>query len=257
MITPKAIPGFIDKAKVERRKPLLESFNAFVNAKRDLFAADVYAPVRLFYPEFEIQFSHSSQESLCAAEEILTRRQIPWSYMISTPEKPFEVPDGTQVIIVPGLLNLTETQVDGLVNWAKSGGRLVITGDSGRYDGYNAQYLVNPLLEKVNGLQNVVCRTHADRVTPCLLDWINKVGAPADNGDSLVNDISTSGFFLPFSIENCPEYVAVDVREAEGGYILHFVNYNPATQIKGIKVLASDGKVHKVLPFNEYNYIKI
>lgn len=257
VITPKPIPGFIDKAKVERRKSLLASFNAFVNADRDLFTADVFAPVRLFYPEFEIQFSHSSQESLCAAEEILTRRQIPWSYMISTPEKPFVVPEGTQVIIVPGLLNLTETQVDGLVNWAKAGGRLVITGDSGRYDGYNSQYLVNPLLEKVKSLPTVVCREYPDKVNPCLLDWVNKVGAPADNGDALVRNICATGFTLPFSIENCPEYVAVDVRATEGGYILHFVNYNPATQIKGIKVRTLDGQVHKVLPFNEYNYIKI
>ena len=67
----------------------------------------------------------------------------------------------------------------------------------------------------------------------------------------------SSGFTLPFSIENCPEYVAVDVRATEGGYILHFVNYNPATQIKGIKVRTLDGQAHKVLPFNEYNYIKI
>ena len=257
VITPKPIPGFVDAAKVERRKPLLASFNSFVEANRALFKAEVYEPVRLFYPEFELQFSRSSRSALCAAEEILTRRQIPWGYFISTPEKPFEVPEGTEVIIVPGLLNLSVEQVSGLVDWASKGGKLVITGDSGRYDGYNSQYLINPLLQKVEGFDSVVCRKTSDVVTPCVLDWVNKVGRAADNGDALLKDIDATGLHLPFEVEKCPEYVAIDVRRYDGGYILHFVNYNPASEIKGVKVRTTDGKVYKVSTFSEYNYIKI
>lgn len=252
VLSPKAVSGFVDRAKVERRKPLLGAFNTFVKENRTLFTAPVYAPVRLFYPENELQFSQASQEALCAAEEILTRRQIPWSYFISTPEKPFEVPEGTEVIVVPGLKNLSEAQVEGLARWAKAEGKLVITGDSGRYDSYNAQYLENPLLEAVKGCKNVVIRPEADKVSPALLAWVNEVGIPEDGGEHLLSDIAATGFGLPFTLKNCPQEVALDVRKTAGGYVLHFVNYLPSKPIKGLKV---NGKTVPV--FSEYNYIKI
>lgn len=256
VLSPVPVPGFVDREKVERRKMQLAEFNAFVRENRKLFEAQVYAPVRLFYPEFELQFSQRSQENLCAAEEILTRRQVPWGYMVSTPSAPFDVPEGTEVIIVPGLLNLTEAQIAGLVSWARDGGKLVVTGDSGRYDGYNSQYLVNPFIPQLAGLENVSVRETEDSVRPAVLAWTNDVGAPADHGDALVNDIAGTGFRCPFEIIACPETVALDVRHQNGEYILHFVNYNPRVTVKGLRV-RYNGRTMKAGEFAEYANMKI
>ena len=257
VLSPVPVPGYLDKEKVQRRKVFLHSFKEFVLANKPLFEAPVYAPVRLFYPEFELQFSQASQEHLCAAEEILTRRHIPWGYMISLPDKPFRVPEGTEVIIVPGLINLSEAQVQGLIAWAKNGGKLVVTGDSGRYDSFNAQYLENPFIPAIKDLPGVVTRKDCDTVSPALLAWVNQIGAPVDHGQALLDNIRATGFDLPFDISGCPEWVAVDVRRGEKSYILHFVNYNPAKQAKGITIRPKEGKAVKLEPFAEYANLTI
>ncbi len=252
VLSPKPIPGFVDREKLDRRRPQLSSFNRFVKENETLFTSPVYAPVRLLYPEHEMLFSQSAQESLCAAEEILSRRQIPWGYLISTPWRPFDVPEGTEVIVVPGLLSLSPAQVEGLARWARNGGKLIVTGDSGRYDPFNAQYLVNPLLTALKGAPNTVLRTEADRVSPAILGWTNNVGVPADGGKRLLEDLEQTGFRLPFTLKNCPQEVALDVRKTTEGYVLHFLNYLPSKPVKGLKV---NGKT--VAPFSEYTFVKI
>ena len=253
VISPKPLPGFVDTALIAQRKPKLEAFNSFVRDNRELFEAPVYAPVRILFPDRELVFSESSDKAVCAAEEILSRRQIPWGYLVSLKDEPFTVPAGTEVIVVPGLSALNDKQVTGLVEFARNGGKLVITGDSGRYDGLNAQHFENPLLKQVLGLPGVVHRKTIDTVNPCTVTFSMSVGAPADHGDALVSDIQATGFRMPFTIKGAPETVAVDVRTlADGRHVLHFVNYDPAHPANGIHVTGNDGKDVKVPAVVEY-----
>ena len=252
VVSPKAVPGFIDRERLERRRPLLAQFNASVKANRAVLEAPVYQPVRLFYPEKEVQFSRLAHESLCAAEEILIRRQVPWGYLVSRPGRPLEVPAGTEVIVVANQVALSGEQIDALVAWAERGGKLVVTGDSGRYNAFNGQRLVNPFLPRLFGKANVAVRGKADAVVPAKLDWHNDVGAPKDHGEALLADLAKTGFRLPFAIEGCPESVAVDVRRLGDGYAFLFVNYDPEHPVKGARVRFADGRVLDVPEIVEY-----
>jgi len=257
VISPVPVEGFVDRARFARRKVQLQAFNAFVSAHRVAFEASVCEPVRLFYPVQEIVFSPKSQKALCAAEEILTRRQVPWGYLVSTPERPCAIPAGTDVIVVAGQRALSAAQVEGLVAWAKAGGRLVVTGDAGRYDACNAQHLENPLLTQVRELPNVVCRAQEDEVTPAALGWGNRVGAPADHGDRLLADLARTGWKMPFTLSGCPETVALDVRRrADGRYVCHFVNFDPAHPVAGASVAFADGKAREIPSFAEYALVE-
>jgi len=236
IMNPTAVEGFVDRDRLERRRPQLEKFNAFVAEHREAFRAPVWQPVRLFYPVKEVQFSKRASDGLCAAEEIMIRRHVPWGYLISTPDRSFDVPADTQVIVVSDQVSLSQAQADALVAWANKGGGLVVTGDSGRYDEFNAQYLTNPFLPRLKGISRAVVREQADSVSPCSLGWEYKVGAPFDHGDALLADLTKAGLSLPFSITGCPESVAVDVRRLGEGFVFHFVNYDAAHPVKGVAV---------------------
>ena len=256
VVSPKAVPGFIDREKVARRRPQLEKFNAFVAEHRASLKAPVYQPVRLFYPYKELHFSVSANRSLAVAEEILNRRQIPWGYLVSSPEHPFDVPAGTEVIVVAGQIALSSAQVEALVGWAQRGGKLVVTGDAGRYSELNAQHLVNPFLPQLKGLPNVAMRATSDEIEPAEIGWSMKIGAPKDHGEALLADLAKTGFTLPFETKGLPETVVMDVRRGEKGFVFHFVNYNPSKTVEGARVRLADGTVKKIAPFSEYAIVE-
>ena len=257
VLAPVPVEGFVDRAKVDRRKERLAQFNAFVAEKRAAFEAPAWEPVRLFYPTHEMIFSGKSQRALCAAEEILTRRQVPWGYLVSTPARPCAVPAGTEVIVVAGQLALSQAQVDGLVAWAEGGGRLVVTGDAGRYDEFNGQRLANPLLARLQGRANVVCRAEADVVTPAALEWKNRIGVPEDHGAQLLADLRQTGWTPPFTLAGCPETVALDVRRrTDGRLAFHLVNFDPGHPVSGAAVVFADGHMRSIPDFEEYALVE-
>lgn len=252
VMSPKPVPGFLDGEKFERRRALLGRFNDFVSRNREALSAPVYAPVRLMYPSKEIQFSKIAADGLAAAEEILTRRQVPWGYLVSRPGHPLDVPEGTEVIVVANQRALSSAQVEALVAWAKKGGRLVVTGDSGRYNEFNGQRFENPLLTRVSGLRNVAVRAMPDVVSPCTLSWVYEIGGPSDGGAALMSDLAATGFRLPFEIAGCPESVAADVRRLQSGYAVHFVNYDPAHPVRGAVIRLRSGREIRVPDIAEY-----
>jgi len=256
VMNPTPVEGFIDRDRLARRKPQLARFNAFVAENRALFKAPTWQPIRLFYPVKEVQFSRRASAGLCAAEEIMIRRHLPWGYLVSTPGKPFDVPADTEVLVVADQVALSEAETRALVAWAQGGGKLVVTGDSGRYDAFNAQYLVNPFLPRLKGLKNVALRAKADTVSPCDLGWGYTIGAPADQGAALVDDLARTGYRLPFAVEGCPASVAVDVRRDAKGFVFHFVNYDPAHPVKGASVKFADGRTLAVPEIVEYAFVR-
>ena len=242
VIAPSPEPGFVNSEAFARRKKIHSRFNAFVSSHRDALSAPTLHPVRIFYPEREILFSEPTHQGVGAAEEIFLRNRVPYGYLVSYPDEPFAVPEGTEVIVVPELVALSDAQIDALVGWAEKGGKLVVTGDSGRYDGWNAQRRENKFLPRLKGLANVVLRASGDRIAGANLGWRYTVPPPEDGGKALMSDLAAVGWTPPVRFEGLPPYVFAEYRRmASGALAVHLVNYDPSRPVQGAKILLPSG----------------
>ena len=201
-----------------------------------------HAPVRLLWTPDILGFSESAHLGLAAAEEICLRNQVPFGYALSTEEHPLDVPDGCEVIVVANQVCLSDAQIDALVAYAKRGGRLVITGDSGRYDEWNAQRLENPLLPQLAGLPNVVLREKPDMLPSASLGWMYRVTAPKDEGTALMTDLEKAGYNPPFRVKNAPPHVFAELKRMEKGFALFLLNYNPDVEVRDASVQIPSGR---------------
>ncbi len=242
-IFPSPEPGYVDRKVFESRKPLHRRFNAFAAAHAEELSAPTVHSVRIFYPEREIYLSERDHQGVVAAEEILLRNRVPYGYLVSSPDDVMTVPKGTEVVVVPGLVALSAVQVEALVTYAKSGGKLVVTGDAGRYDDWIAQYRVNPFLPQVRGLANVVCRAEADVIPNAVMGWGYTVPPPADGGVALMEDLRKVGWKAPVEFEGLPPHVFAEYRKLPSGALaVHLINYDPAHVIGGARVVLPTGK---------------
>ncbi len=242
IIAPAPEPGFINREAYARRKPLHDRFNAFVAAHRDALGSPTDHSVRIFYPEREVLFSEPTHQGVAAAEEIFLRNRVPYGYLIAYPDEPIVVPAGTDVIVVPGLASLSDAQVEFLVGWAKKGGRLVVTGDAGRYDDWNAQRRVNGFLPRLEGLANVSVRKQAD-ILNANLNWRYVVPPPKDGGKALMADLAKVGWKAPVTFAGLPPHVFAEYRRMPSGTLaIHLVNYDPAHKIEGARIVLPSGK---------------
>lgn len=242
IVSPKPLPGFVDKGMIARRRPQLSAFNAFVRAHRAELSAPSCLPVRLLWTPDTLGFSESAHFGLAAAEEICLRNQVPFGYVISTEDRPLDVPDGCEAIVVANQVCLSDAQVGALAAYAKRGGRLVVTGDSGRYDEWNAQRLENPLLPQLAGLPNVVLRKRPDMLPSAALGWKYRIAAPTDGGAALLADLGKVGCNMPFRVKNAPPHVFAELKRTEKGFALFLLNYNPDVEVSGVSVQISSGR---------------
>ena len=243
IIAPSPEPGFINREAYDRRKKLHEVFNAFVSSHRDELGSPTVHPVRIFYPEREILFSEPDHMGVAAAEEIFLRNRVPYGYLVSYPDDPFTVPAGTEVIVVPGLRSLSDAQIEALVGWARQGGKLVVTGDAGLYDEWNAQRRVNGFVPRVKGLANVALRANEDILPAATLDWRYTVSPPKDGGKALMADLAATGWKAPVEFKGLPPHVFAEYRAMpSGGMAVHLVNYDPAHPPKGARIILPPGK---------------
>ena len=142
-----------------------------------------------------------------------------------------------------GLVSLSEAQMDFLVEWAKKGGRLIVTGDSGRYDDWNAQRRVNGFIPRLAGLPNVVLRESSDLIAGADLNWCYSVDPPADGGKALIGDLAKAGWVPPVRFEGLPPHVFAEYRRLGSGKIaVHLVNYVPEKQVDGARLLLTHGE---------------
>lgn len=251
IVSPVREPGYVSKSRIERRLPLLRRFNDFVRENRAVFAATSWRPVRLLYTPTAALFSDACDNGLVAAEEIMIRRHIPFGYLMSTAER-LEIPSDCEVVVVPNQTCLSEKQVAALVAWAREGGKLVVTGDSGACDELNRQYFENPLRAQLPKTANVVWRERVDElVAPAKLAWVYSVPAPKDNGDAMVGDLAKVGWKAPYELQNVPEWVFAETKRTSSGYALHLVNYNPSRQMVSVSVVAPGYRVTREAPFDD------
>lgn len=243
VLAPSPEPGFLNREVYERRRRHHAAFNAFAASHRDELSSPTMHPVRIFYPGREILLSEATHQGVAAAEEIFLRNHVPYGYLVSSPEDPLTVPEGMELLVVPGLIALSDAQVESLVAYAQNGGRLVVTGDAGRYDAWNAQRRENPLVPRLRGLKNVAIRDMADIIPGANLGWRHTVDPPKDGGKALMSDLEKAGWRSPVAFEGLPAHVFVEYRRLRTGAIVaHLVNYIPETPVKGVRLCLKDGE---------------
>ena len=241
ILSPKPMPGFVDKGMIERRRPQLVAFNGFARAHRGELAAPSYLPVRLLWTPDVIGFSQESHLGLAAAEEIMLRNQVPFGYVIAENGRELAIPNDCQVLVVANQLCLSEAQIAAIVAYAKRGGKLVVTGDSGRYDEWNAQRLENPLKPQLAGLPNVVLRDEADKLPYANLGWVYEIAAPKDGCAALMADIAKTGYNPPVRVVGAPQYVFAEFKRTEKGFVVFLLNYNPDVEVKDVLLKVPTG----------------
>ena len=241
-IFPSSEPGFLNRRVLESRRGEHRRFNAFTAAHREALTGESVHSVRIFYPEREIYLSEATHQGVAAAEEIFLRNRVPYGYLVSSPDDVMTVPAGTEVVVVPGLVALSDAQIDALAAYAEKGGKLVVTGDSGRYDEWIAQRRANPLRARIEKLPNVAWRATADVIPGATLAWAYTIPPPKDGGRALMADLAKVGWRAPVAFANLPPHVLAEYRRrSDGRLAVHLVNYAPERPIAGARLVLPSG----------------
>jgi len=244
VMSPARERGFVSSTKFAFRKPLHDRFNAFAKSRRAELSAPALRRVWLFYPARSEYLSEEANQGIAAAEEILLRNHVPYGYLVSRPgETPAFARCATarereDVLLVPDLVMLSDEEIDALVARAKSGGRIVVTGNSGRFDGWNAERFEDELQNRLKGLgEHVVMTTRSDVSGKASFGWTYSVPPPKDGGLALMADLASAGYKAPVEFHGLPPHVLAEYRMlADGGMAVHLVNYAPYKKVEGVSV---------------------
>jgi hypothetical protein len=241
VMSPVRREGFIDEERFAMRKKVLAEFDAFVKANRAAFTGKPYLPVRVFYPSAACGLAVSMNLAVSTVDEILLRHHMPYGYVIVKGAEAPSIPADCEVLVLPNSKWMSDAQVSAVVDWAKKGGRLVVTGrDTGLRDENGAERFTNPL-DCVRKLPNVDWRNDIDVAQKNALGWITRVLPPKDGGRAFMAGLGRVGYRNRFVFENLPEEVFVDMREVSDGVVIHLVNYHPEVQIKGARLVVPSG----------------
>ena len=229
-------PRFVNTARLERRRPMLQAFRDFRGAHRAMFAMGDWMPVRMLCSSPAMMHSQLSHESLMAAVGAALRGHVPFGYSISTEADPLPHADDAAVIVVANQTCLSDRQVTALVAYAKKGGRLVCTGDSGLYDEWNRPRFVNPLKTAVEGLPNVAWRDEYDVVKAKYMTHIKYALHPPEKGvRPLLDDLAKTGWKPEFEVVFATESVFAQFK-TEGANVrsVHLLNYDFLKRVGGV-----------------------
>ena len=229
----KPSPEMVSTRLVEFRKPLLRRFNDMVRSGRAGLERPTYAPIRVLYSRESEAFSEQSHRAILSAEEILLRNHVPYGLLPTNAATPLEIPAGCEVLLVCDQRCLADAQVDALVRFAKSGGRLVITGQSGEHDQSYRQRRTNPL-ECLDGRTSVVRRAEVDVAPVRSGGWTIKVAAPVGGGRRLIDDLAS--IWSPAIRTEAPATVFAEVKRDEKGFSVHLVNYAREPVSEGARI---------------------
>jgi hypothetical protein len=228
-----ADPQMVSRPLVEFRKPLLQRFNETVRAGREGLKRPTFAPVRLLYSRESLMFSEQAHNALLAAEEIMLRNHVPYGLLPTDAVTPLKAPADCEAILVCDQKCLSDTELAALARFADNGGRLVVTGQSGLYDGRYHQRRVNPLTA-LDGRRNVARRAETDSVSIRGSGWTIKVAAPKDYGRRLMADLG-SVWSAPIGVE-APGTVFVEIKQSGRAFSVHLLNYAPKPVQAGVRI---------------------
>ena len=257
VMTPARGKGFVDEELVAVRKPLLDRFNAFVAEHRESFASPSYAPIALWYAADGINVSDTNWRGIMSAEEILLRNHVPYRLLVSRADAPATIPADCDTVLVAAQKCLSDKEIDALKAWAGKGGKLVVTGCSGDSDELNRQRWTNPFgvlpptprlppplkLRRTSWRTSRISRPtngrsfrHRVESDECEIRsgaWVYRVAAPKDGGKRLMDDLAKVGFAPEVSVESLHEHVFVEMKRTAAGYVVHLLDYDPATPVAG------------------------
>jgi len=240
---PSREPGFLRRAVQERRKSIHARFNAWTRASRVALSAPTWHPVKIFYPSRSVYLSEAVHQGIAAAEEVLLRNRMPYGYAVDPSTETLQA----DILVVPSVTSLSDADVDVLGRYAEKGGRLVVTGDSGRCDEWNAERFENPLKNRIGALPNVVWRDRPDFIRGASLGWAYVVPPPKDGGAALMADLAKAGWRPPIVFADLPPHVFAEYRLLlSGALAVHLVNYSPETSVRGARIRLSAGRTATV-----------
>lgn len=230
----KADREMVSPTTLALHRPMLERFNQAVRSGRKSLGAPGYQPVCLLYPQESILFSESSHRAILAAEEILLRNHIPYGLLPAAAGTPLAIPDDCEVLVVAGQRCLADSQLDDLIQFARRGGRLIVTGQSGSHDALYRQRRTNPLVRGLEGCKQAIRRDKADTAPIRGSGWTIKVGAPDHEGRPLLADLD-SVWTPPLRIQAPPSVLAEVKRDGPTFYV-HLVNYARTPVDRGARI---------------------
>ena len=198
-------------------------------------------------------FSKEAHGGLTATEEILLRNHVPFGYAFAMGTDAPTIPDDCEVLIVANQEWLSDAQIAARAGYAKRGGHVVATGESGLWDERGAQRFENPLRAALSGVPTAVWRDVPDTVGGAM-GWRYRVEPPKDGGKALMADLAKTGWKPKVRIEGVPPYVFVEVKKMPKGFAVLFMNYNPSEQVTTAKVLTDSGVVD-VPAFGLYRFL--
>ena len=242
VMSPVRQKGFIDERRFAMRKKVLEGFNAKAKANRAAFTGRPYLPVRVFYPSEACGLAVSMNKAISTVDEMLLRNHVPYGYVVVKRAEAPVIPKDCEVLVLPDTKWMSDAQVAAIVDWAKNGGRLVVTGKhTGLRDEFGAERFVNPL-EAVRDLPNVDWRDDVDVAQKNELGWFMHVLPPKDGGRAFMEGLLRTGYRNRYGFEGLPDSVFIDIRACGDGVVIHLVNYHPEEPVAGAKVKLPDGK---------------
>lgn len=240
VMSPDRSPTFIDEKRFAARKVLMAGLNKFAESHRSVLAAPSYTPVAILYPADALMFSVSAQNGVTTAEELCLRGHVPFGYALARGAAAPSVPEGCTTLIVSDQRWLSDAQIEFLIAWAKRGGRLVVSGESGLWDENGCQRFANPLREGVKDLKNVVWRAKPELVAN-RMGWRYEVNPPTVGVADLRADLKSAGFASEVSVGECPETTFAEVKRTEKGFAVHFVNYDAKSRVEGARLVVPAG----------------
>ncbi len=227
-------PQMVSPKRLAVHRDLLRRFDQTVRAGREGLAAPSFTPVKVLYSHEAMMLSEESYQAVLATEEILFRHHVPYGLLLTSAEAPLAIPDDCEVLIVPDVRCLTDVQIDALARFARTGSRMIVTGQSGRYDADYRQRRDNPLAKAMEGLANVVRRDEVDAAPVKSSSWTIKVGPPTQDARRLMADLAS--LWSPPVRVHAPPSVFAEIKRNENGLYVHLVNYDRSASVSGARV---------------------
>ena len=213
--------GALRRALITERKPILLNLKKVVARHRDLFEAPRYAPLGILYAHASQMFSRNAAHAVMSAEEIALRHRIPYRLVLSGPECGLQNMDDCRILLAPGQSCLCDREVAELKEFARKGGRLLLTQTTGDCDENNRQRAANPFgdishLENVTTFAEFEHRIAAD-------EWTLRIGLPGNYAQPLAAIEKNISLPMRFS---APGTLFADFRIMPGGTCAaHLINY--------------------------------
>ena len=183
------------------------------------------------------------------------RNHVPFGYAFAMGADAPTVPGDCEVLIVANQEWLSDAQIAAIADYARRGGCVVVTGESGLWDERGAQRFENPLRTALAGVPTVAWRGEPDAVGG-ELGWSYRVEPPKDGGKALMADFAKIGWKPKVRVEGVPPHVFVEVKKMPKGYAVLFMNYNPSDEIVGAKVISDLGSVD-IPAFSLYRFLDL